>query len=472
MSDRRDATTVAVIGAGPAGIRASEVLVRHGFGVVLIDEAAKPGGQIYRQPPDGAESPGEVIYGFEAAKAKRIHNAIAALGDGIDYRSECLVWNIGAHDKRFRLDLIHMDMLQTITVDRVIIATGAVDRVLPFPGWTLPGVFTLGAAQIALKSQGVAIGRHVALVGAGPLLPLLVHQYLAAGVTPVVVLDVTPLSAKLRALRGLIAEPSTLAKGVYYTAKSWLGGAPIQSDIQSIQVLGAQRVAALAYARADGKTHEVACDAVAASFGLRSETQLADLAGCRFGFDTVSHQWQPERDAAGRSSVPGIYLAGDGATIGGADVAELSGTRAALALVTDNDGMVDPHHVRQSDRRLRRQGRFRRALEAAYPFPDHLLNHTGVDTLICRCEGITLATLREAVRTRGPTEVNRLKAFTRIGMGRCQGRMCGHVAAELLARETGTSIVAAGRLRAQPPIKPLPLSASLTLVQRHEDGHA
>lgn len=464
MSNPGGTKAVAVIGAGPAGVRACETLVRYGVRVILIDEAPKPGGQIYRQPPPGAERPSAEIYGLESTKASRIHQVVPLLSDRVDYRPQTLVWNIDRDGDEFRLDLMQGETLQAINTSRVIVATGAVDRVLPFPGWTLPGVFTLGAAQIALKSQGVAIGQRVALVGAGPLLPLLVHQYLKAGLTPVAVLDVTPWSAKFGALGGLIAEPSTLAKGLLYTAKAWLGGAPVQSSVRSIRALGARRVTGLSYTLLDGQPRDVACDAIAASFGLRSETQLADLAGCRFEFDSLSRQWQPERDAAGRSSVPGLYLAGDGAAIGGADVAELSGTRAALALVEDNNGTIDRQEAAGLDRRLRRQARFRRALEAAYPFPAHLLDNVGGNTTICRCEGIDAATLRQAVRTCEPREVNRLKAFTRIGMGRCQGRMCGHVAAELLARETGGTMAAAGRLRAQPPIKPLPLSAALASI--------
>lgn len=466
MSKVQDTMVVAVIGAGPAGVRACETLARHGMRVILIDEALKPGGQIYRQPPEGAERPGEDIYGFEAAKARRVHHVIPALAERVDYRPQTLVWNIDKVGKAYRLDLLRDAKLQTTTVDRVIIATGAVDRVVPFPGWTLPGVFTLGAAQIALKSQGVAIGQRIALVGAGPLLPLLTHQYLKAGLKPVAVLDVTAISAKIGALGGLISQPATLAKGVYYTSKAWLGGAPIRSSVRSIRALGTQRVTGLSFTMPGERTGEVACDAIAASFGLRSETQLADLAGCDFEFDSQSHQWQPKRDSAGRSSVLGVYLAGDGAAIGGADVAELAGARAALALIADNSGTIDLREVAQLDRRLNRLATFRRALEQAYPFPTHLLDNADDTTIVCRCEGIDAAALRQSVRTQEPREVNRLKAFTRIGMGRCQGRMCGHGAAEILARETGVSIAAAGRLRAQPPIKPLPLTAALTSVER------
>ncbi len=214
-------------------------------------------------------------------------------------------------------------------MDRLVLATGAMDRTLPFPGWTLPGVFTLGAAQIALKAQGMAIGRRVALVGAGPLLPLVAHQYAKAGATVVAVLDVTPLGAKVKAAPRLAALPATLAKGVWYTMAGALRGLPVRSGVRAIAVEGEGRVEALAWEDARGRRHRVPCDAVGASFGLRSEAQAADLAGCRFVFEPVTRQWQPERSPEGRSSHPHVYLAGDGSGIGGADVAELQGERTA-----------------------------------------------------------------------------------------------------------------------------------------------
>ena len=158
--------------------------------------------------------------------------------------------------------------------------------------------------------------------------------------------------------------------------------------------------------------------------------------------------------------MPGVYLAGDGAGIGGADVAELQGERAALALLRDIGRPADAARVAGLDRRLARQARFRRALEAAYPYPGHLVDAIADDEIVCRCEGVTAATLRATARERDAHELNRLKAFTRIGMGRCQGRVCGHAAAEILARTLGEGrrggrAVACGN----PPIKPIPVGA-------------
>ena len=442
-----------MIGAGPAGLRAAETLAQAGMRPILIDEAERAGGQIYRQPPPGAARPPEILYGFEASKAVAVHGILARLGESVDYRPGTLVWNVFQQ----RLDTLASGRHGVVDFDRLVIASGAMDRVLPFRGWTLPGVFTLGGAQIALKAQGVSIGRRVALVGAGPLLPLVAWQYAKAGAEIAAVLDVTPLAAKLKNGLGLLAQPGTLAKGLWYVARNAMRGLTVRSGVRAVSVEGASRVEGLRWRDASGAEHHVACDAVGASFGLRSETQLADLAGCAFAFDDVTRQWIPERDTAGRSSVPQVYLAGDGAGIGGADVAELQGERTALAVLEDLGKTIDASRVAVLDRKLARQVRFRRALEDAYPYPAHLLDAVADDDIVCRCEGITAGALRSTALQREAHELNRLKAFTRIGMGRCQGRVCGHAAAEILARTVAKDVAAVGRLRGNPPIKPIPI---------------
>ena len=447
------ADAVVVIGAGPAGLRAAEALVHGGVRPILIDEAERPGGQIYRQPPTGALRSPQALYGFETKKAVALHAVLGRLGDAIGYRPRTLVWNVSGQ----RLDTLGPKGPDALDFDRLVIASGAMDRVLPFPGWTLPGVFTLGAAQIALKAQGVSIGRRVAFVGAGPLLPLVVYQYAKAGAEIAAVLDVTPFSAKLKNAPAMLAEAGTLAKGLWYTLRNAIAGVAIRSDVRAIGVEGEGRVRGLWWRDAVGAEHRVACDAVGASFGLRSETQLADLAGCVFTFDAVTRQWLPQRDTSGRSSAASVYLAGDGAGIGGADVAELQGERAALTLLEDIGTPIDKARVATLDRKLARQARFRNALEGAYPYPAHLLDDVNDSEIVCRCEGITAGTLRAAASERDAHEINRLKAFTRIGMGRCQGRVCGHAAAEILARTPGKDIASVGRLRGNPPVKPIPV---------------
>lgn len=447
---------VVVVGAGPAGMRACEALVGAGLRPVLVDEAQRAGGRIYQQPPAGAERTARELYGTEAAKAERIHALQAKLAGAVDHRRETLAWNCFGNV----LDLLGPEGASRLEFDALILATGATDLALPFPGWTMPGVYALGGAQIALKTQGCGIGRRVAFLGAGPLLPLVAWQYMNAGAEVAAVLDATPFTAKLRALPRMLFAPATLAKGVRYVADLKRAGIAMFSSVARPRVEGDGRVERIVF-EAGGVAHAIECDALGASFGLRSETQLADLAGCRFAFEPRTRQYLPERDAAGRTSRKDVYVAGDGAGIGGADAAELAGERAALALIEDRGLRFDAHRAAFLDGRLARLDVFRRGLEAAYPFPAHLLEGIDDAVTLCRCEGISVGTLREEVRVKDARELNRLKAFSRIGMGRCQGRMCGRAAAELLAMTRGAPLPDVGRLRGQPPVKPIPMIPEL-----------
>ncbi|ALI05540.1 MULTISPECIES: NAD(P)/FAD-dependent oxidoreductase [Pseudomonas] len=441
---------IAIIGAGPAGIRAAQTLVAHGLYPVLLDEAARGGGQIYRrQPANFKRSPSE-LYGFEAHKANAVHQTLDALRKQLDYRPDTLVWNAEAG----LLDTLHEGRADRLEYASVIVATGATDRILPVPGWTLPGVYSLGAAQIALKFQGCAIGERVVFAGSGPLLYLVAYQYARAGANVVAVLDSSPFGAQVRALPGLLAQPATLAKGLYYRA--WLAarGIAVHQGASLTHLDGERRVQSLQWRNASGK-HTLDCDAVAFAHGLRSETQLADLLGCAFTWNALNRAWLPQRDHAGRSSVPGIYLAGDGAGIMGADAAQLAGERAALALLEDLGYSTDPQRCTQLEETLERIGRFREGLERAFAFPEHWAADAADHLMICRCEEVSAGDIRRVVGE-GHWEINRVKAHCRVGMGRCQGRMCGAAAAEIIACESGRAVASIGRLRAQAPIKPVP----------------
>ena len=442
-----------IVGAGPAGVRAAQTLVAHGLWPVVIDEAPRWGGQIYRQPPAGFERPKRVLYGFEAGRADALHAAMADILDRVDWRPDTLVWNAEGG----RLDLLSRGRMSTLPYGQLIVATGATDRVLPFPGWTLPGIYTLGAAQVALKYQGCAIGSRVVFAGTGPLLYLVAYQYAKAGAKVVAVLDTASFKDKVAAVPAVLRQPALFAKGLYYLGWLRAHGVPVHQGVRLVRASGGAQVAGMRW-RDGREEHEVACDAVGFGYALRSETQLADLLGCRFRYDALQRAALPERDEAGRSSVVGVYLAGDGAGIMGADAAEWAGERAALALLADAGISVDATRVAALEARLARTAAFRHGLERAFPFPADWAAGAPDDLVICRCEEITAGELRACARDSGAREMNRLKALTRVGMGRCQGRTCGVAAAEILAHACASAPQAVGRLRGQAPIKPLPFA--------------
>ena len=444
-----------VVGAGPAGCRAAATLVAAGLAPIVIDEAPQSGGQIYRRVPAGFTRTYRALYGFDAAKARRQHDTFDTIKASIDYRPNTLVWDL----KPGVLHCLSDGRSEALAYREVILAPGARDRIIPFPGWTLPGIYTLGGAQIALKYQGCAIGGRIVFMGTGPLLYLVAYQYAKAGAGVAAVLDTSSFATTRRAVPGLLRGGSTFAKGLWYVAALRARGVIVVNGIRPVAAEEKDAaVSAFLYRDAAGNQHRLACDAIAFGFGLSSETQLADLAEIPFAFDPLQQQFLPERDITGRTPVRGVYLAGDGSGIAGADAAELAGERAALALLEDRGHAVDKRRLAALERALQRIAGFRLALEAAFPFPVDMAAGIADETILCRCEGVTVGEFCREAHALDADEINRAKAFSRCGMGRCQGRVCGPAAAAVLAAKLNLPPERMGRLRVQPPVKPIPMA--------------
>ena len=446
-----DRKATVIVGAGPAGIRAAELLVAAGIRPVVIDEGMRAGGQIYRWPPAGFMRSAQQLYGSEAGKALALHS----LFDRMVARGE-----VEYHPQSSAMALAD-NMLQVLTpagrwefaYNRLILATGATDRLVPIPGWQAPGVYSLGAAQIALKAQGVALGRRIVLAGSGPLLTLVAAQLLKAGANVAAVLDTASLRNQILALPHMMARPALVLRGLAMRMKLGLiyrAGVTL-TDIVSDET----GPTAVRWRDAGGGEHRTECDMVGIGWHLRAETQLAGLALCRFDYDPGWAQWLPRADRMGRAA-DGVYLAGDGLRILGADGAEVAGRLAASACLADM-GLPYPNPARDL-RRLARYERFARALARAFPWPAGMVRSVPDETMVCRCEGISAGDLRESVDYAGG-EANRVKSMVRVGMGRCQGRFCQLAGAELIAERAGIPVCEVGRLREQAPVRPLPIGS-------------
>ncbi len=447
---------VIIVGAGPSGVRCAETLVAAGLRPTVVDENRRDGGQIYRRQPDNFTRPYTKLYGTEAGRAQSLHESFDALREKIDYWPETLAWNIA--DKQ--LHVVKNERASALPYDALVICSGATDRLMPVKGWHHAGTYSLGASQIALKAQACAIGRQIVFLGTGPLLYLVASQYVKAGANVAAVLDTSPLMRRVAALPKLLARPSVLLNGLTLVASIKRAGVPVLTGITPIEITGSAEngVQGVVFHDARGRTRTFECDAVAMGYHLRSETQLADLARCAFRFDQETRQWLPEVGEDGRTSVPGVYLAGDGMRVLGADAAEIGGRLAAMAVLKDFRLTVADEELQRLRTEQASMERFRKGLAQAFPWPVQQAAQLPDEAIVCRCEAITAGELRRVVCDMGAQEANRAKAFSRVGMGRCQGRYCGHAGAEVIAHAAGVPVEQVGRLRGQAPIKPLAIA--------------
>lgn len=448
---------LAIIGAGPAGLAATRQAADLGLSVVLLDEQAEPGGQIYRAIETvRAERPETLArLGPDYAHGASLAGAMRAAA--IDYRPGAVVWNIG---RDLTVNFSAGGGSQAVRAAHVLAATGAIERPVPIPGWTLPGVMTAGAIQILLKAHGLAPEGRVVLAGGGPLLLLIASQLIAAGAPPAAIVETTPrgrLLAALPHLPGALRAPDYLRKGRAMLRAIKAAGVPFHKGATDLRVEGEGRAQALSFA-SGGKRRRVEADVVALHQGVVPNQQVTRLLGCKHEWDAAQRCFRPVLDDWFGSSVEGVSVAGDGGGIGGAKAAEIRGRLAAIGAAF-RLGRIDAaerdRHGAADRAALTRELSIRPFLDALYPPSDQALRPAD-EVMICRCEEVTAGDLRAAVRLGCPGP-NQAKSFLRCGMGPCQGRVCGLVVTEVIAETRGLSPAEIDYYRIRPPLKPLTL---------------
>ncbi len=441
---------LAIVGAGPAGIAAAVEAAGHGLRVALYDQQPRPGGQIYRDVERGDVSlPGEdYAYGLRLVQKLR--------RSAVDYFPSNSVWHLEAGS----LGLVANGQSHETRPERILLATGAQERPMPFPGWQLPGVMGAGGAQVLLKSAALVPASKPLLAGCGPLLWLLAWQYLRAGIDIGAIVDTTPRHNRWEALGKLpsaLVAGDYLLKGLGLIAAVRRAGVPRYRYASGLVASGDGRFEALEF-DCDGRRHRLESDLLLLHQGVIPALNIADAAGCRIDWSEAQQCWQVDVDAWGETSVGGIFAAGDGVAIGGARAAELSGRLAALQLACQL-GQIDAGH---RDLLAKPLFKARARHLAVRPFLDAYYRLSGKsllppdETLVCRCEEVSAGEIR-AVAALGCSGPNQAKAFTRCGMGPCQGRLCGATVEQIFAHERGLGVADIGRYRARPPLQPITL---------------
>ncbi|MFC4907200.1 NAD(P)/FAD-dependent oxidoreductase [Actinomadura gamaensis] len=441
---------VVVVGAGPAGLAAAAAALRAGARVTLLDASDRPGGQYHRMLPAEyeAEDNGRLHHGWDAFQRLRAH---VESHPNAEWWPDSAVWALERPDDGTSAPWVHVlrgpadgagRERHVLAPDALVLATGAHDRVLPFPGWELPGVFTAGAAQALAKGERVVVGDRVVVAGSGPFLLPVAASLLEAGSD---VLQVLEANAAPTVLRGWARRPWELAAQAGKTAE--LAGytgllarhrVPYRLGRAVVEARGDGRVEEVVTARltagwtpVPGTERTVAVDAVCVTHGFSPQLELPVAAGCglRDGFVEV--------DGAQRTTAPGVYAAGEITGIAGAPAARAEGL---LAGWTAAGGDPSDRAVRAAVRR-RDQGRaFAARLAAAHPIGTGWPGWLRPDTLICRCEETDYGTLRAAAEDPATGAARAVKLGTRAGLGPCQARVCGPAVADLCGRRPDRAV--------------------------------
>jgi NADPH-dependent 2,4-dienoyl-CoA reductase/sulfur reductase-like enzyme len=450
----RESVDVVVVGAGAAGMAAATQMAGLGLQVVLLDEQGSPGGQIYRGITLAPLSRRDLL-GPDYAHGNQLAQALAS--SNVRYEKGASVWQV---TRDHQVSYLRDGRLYTLDAKAVLLATGAMERPFPIAGWTLPGVMSAGAAQILLKSSGLAPSEPVVLAGCGPLLYLLGWQYLRAGVTIKALVDTTRPEDYWRARRHLFAALRAwpyLRKGLDLMRSLRSARIAHYTGAEQLAVEGEEAAQALTFS-VSGKAQRIATRCVLLHQGVVPNIQFSQALRARHEWDLDQLCFRPVTDPWGELDVPGVYVAGDGAGIGGAQAAAVQGQLAALGIATrlttlSTTGRDDK--ARSLRVQLEANLRIRPFLDTLYQ-PKEQNRIPADEVMVCRCEEVTAGELRSFVAL-GCTGPNQAKSFGRCGMGPCQGRMCGLTVTEVIAKARGVSAAEVGYYRIRPPIKPITL---------------
>lgn len=438
--------TVLVIGAGPAGLAAARAARAAGARVTVLDSADQLGGQFWRHLPESRPAANERMlhHGWDTFRSI---SAALVDDDGCRIVTSAQVWAIElradapgtVHVVIGEPDGAGRDRL-VLHPDAIVLATGAHDRTLPFPGWDLPGVFTGGAAQALAKGERLAVGERVIVSGAGPFLLPVAASLAATGSRVLGVYEANRMPALLRGwlpkFWQLFPAASKGAELAGYVAGQLRNRIPYALGKAVIAAHGTDRVDAVTVAsvRADwspipGTEKRIAVDAVCVSHGFAPRLELAIAAGC-----ALTAERFVEVDAGQQTSVPRVFAAGEITGIGGVDLALAEGAIAGHVAAGGTAG--DPEVAPVARKRTVFRG-FARRIEAAHGIRAGWPAMLTDDTIVCRCEEVSYGTLCAAADSTHSHSLRALKLSTRAGLGICQGRVCGRTVETLLGARTG-----------------------------------
>ncbi|MCB9880016.1 MAG: FAD-dependent oxidoreductase [Planctomycetes bacterium] len=440
---------VGIVGAGPGGMAAANVLAQAGLSVVVLDEGMRAGGQIYRQLPEGLVNHGKIAEPPSHDGGHALLERFAAAK--VTLVSHATVWDAAPGKLWFE----HGERSRLLRCRHIVLAPGGYDRCVPFPGWTLPGVVTAGALQVMVRGFGVVPGRRALVAGSGPLLLPTVTALLGAGVEVVAALEASSRWRALRAAPAVLGNALKRREAMWYARQLWKAGVKLRWGWTVFACEGDGRVqrAIIGKVDADGRPRrgtelKLDVDVVGAGFGLVPSVELALRLGCTSRFDAARGGHCVVVDEQQRTSVPGVFAAGEICGIGGAEVAAAEGQLVAEAVIALAKGSTVSAEAQRRAQKERKAADT--MLRAFAPLPG-LAELARPDTIVCRCEDVTRLGAQQAAQLHGDS-LRAIKVGCRAGMGPCQARICGP---SLQAMATGDGRRAMDLPVVQVPVKPV-----------------
>lgn len=455
---------VVIVGNGFTGLSAVDILCETNLKILVVDENPHLGGQLIRKIP---ETLGEYeSYSADAVKKVGFNYIKKLKQKKLDLISRAKV--LGIYPGNELLLEIGNKKILHVHYKTILLATGARERFLPFPGWTLPGVYSTGLIQVLSKSNGVMAAKEILIGGSGLFLYAVGYEILRNGGKVLGILEQSALFNKMKMLGQFFHQAAKFTEGAKYLAKIYSKGVPVRYRTKILEARGKDELEEVVTCKVDasgnmleGTEKVIPTKALAVGYGFVPNIELPQVAGCELEHHEERGGWIVKVNEGMESTVPGIYAAGEITGIAGAQKSITDGQLAAYSILNFFE-KIDPKEYQQQKEKLNRIRQhhldFGKHFNLLYKTPDRMVRDIPDHTMICRCEDVTMKDIKDACEM-GCNNPGGLKIVVRTGMGNCQGRTCGPIIYDLLAQLHRKSPADIGVFNSRPPVKSIFLNS-------------
>jgi len=451
---------VVIVGMGPAGMSAAIELCKFGISPCILDENPAPGGQIYRQLADAFSTQNRAFMGIKQQKGKKLVAEFLGLRDKIQIMNQTQVW--GSFENN-TLALNRDGQNALVNFERLILAEGAQERSIPFPGWTLPGIMTLGGMQKMVLYDRLLPGRRFLVAGCSPLILPTASALLEAGAEIVGISATNGIMDAFKLMFPAFRQQGLVKEIISYAKPVWKARIPRLTATIVVKAAGQNKLEEVTLAKVDAggkpitgseKTYSV--DSLAISYGFSPGNRLARLLGTEQEYNPHQACFVPVIDDNMQTTIPGVYVAGDGTGIGGADMAEVQGKIAAIH-IAGQMGKLGADQVQGKLSPLmaarRRILGYASTLNRVFAPKPGFYEVMDDETIVCRCEQVPLGEIKKGITDYELKDMREIKRM-RCGMGLCQGRTCESTITQIMVQQ-GVPMEEIGYMNLRPPLNPL-----------------